>query len=342
MAMGAEDDQGVPVECYKHYVGRRPQVTWGAEMGERNLAFLRGLDAQYFVHIAETQAPLLETESRQYAAATIRVAYGQALETLMAVLGATLQAPGCPLGWMVSYQNNELRQVIQDLVTSPSGLSHTTWDLGRKPLLRFAGAVLEPAGWPADELNRRAALLSQAWSRWCHEFLDEISKAEFNAMKHGTRTQLGGFSFSIGHETAPGIPADPATMRTLGASEFGSTFAVPVKLEGRLHQTSRTVSRNWLPVAMVHGLHIMAASITNIVSFLRIHAGDDPTTCRFEFFSNDSVFESAWDRPGVHTISGFAPEVSREHITAWTAAEVNTELRENHERFLASRKDSCD
>ena len=49
------------------------------------------------------------------------------------------------------------------------------------------------------------------------------------------------------------------------ASEFGSTFAVPVKLEGRLHQTSRTVSRNWLPVAMVHGLHIMAASITNIV-----------------------------------------------------------------------------
>lgn len=340
MTMGAEDDQGVPVECYKHYLGRRPQVTWGAEMGERNLTFLRGLDPHYFVHIAETQAPLLETESRQYAAATIRVAYGQALETLMAVLGATLQAPGCPLGWMVSYQNNELRQVIEDLVTSPSGLSHTTWDLGSKPLLRLAGAVLEPAGWPADELNRRAALFSQAWSRWCHEFLDEISKAEFNAMKHGTRTQLGGFSFSIGYETAPGVAADLATMRTLGASEFGSTFAVPVKLQGRLHQTSRTVSRNWLPVAMVHSLHIMAASITNIVSFLRIRAGDDPTTCRYEFFSNDSVFERACDRPGVHTISGFAPEVTREHITAWTGAEVDMELREDHERFLASRKDS--
>ena len=99
MTMGAEDDQGVPVECYKHYLGRRPQVTWGAEMGERNLTFLRGLDPHYFVHIAETQAPLLETESRQYAAATIRVAYEELSNPVVGLIRR--RSVGCPIGRVV-------------------------------------------------------------------------------------------------------------------------------------------------------------------------------------------------------------------------------------------------
>lgn len=336
VGMENEEDQGALVGCCRHYVGRRPQVTWRAEMDQQNLSFLRGIDAHYFGHIADTHALLLETKSKHYAAAAIRVAYGQALETLMALIGATLQAPGCPSGWMVSYQNNELRQVVEDLV-SPEGLSHTTWDLGREPLHRLAGAVLEPAGWPDDVLDHRAALFGRAWTRWCHEFLDETFKAEYNAMKHGTRAQLGGFSLSIGLETTPGSAADPSSMRTLGASEFGCTFAVPVKLIGRLHQTSRTVSRNWSPLAMVYGLHLMAASITNILSFLRIRLGDDPTTCPIEFFPDDSIFERIWVRPSVHTMSGFEYAVAREHVTAWTSEEVDADLRDRRSRFLASR-----
>ena len=90
VGMENEEDQGALVGCCKHYVGRRPQVTWRAEMDQQNLSFLRGIDAHYFGHIADTHMLLLETESKHYAAAAIRVAYGQALETLMALIGATV------------------------------------------------------------------------------------------------------------------------------------------------------------------------------------------------------------------------------------------------------------
>jgi len=109
-----DHDDGVPLECATFFVGRQPQVVWGTDLREKNLEFLRGIDAGYFEHVALTHVPLLASENKHYAAAAIRIAHGQALETLMGLIAAALQATTCPLGWMLAYQNQHLKDAVID------------------------------------------------------------------------------------------------------------------------------------------------------------------------------------------------------------------------------------
>jgi len=115
-------------------VNTRPQVAWAWDLAERNLEFLRGIDVGYFEHVARTEGPILESDRSQYAAAAIRVVYGQALETFFALVAAAAQAPSCVVGWMLSYRNDELQSVITDLPSTSlpalaaSTMSATAYD----------------------------------------------------------------------------------------------------------------------------------------------------------------------------------------------------------------------
>jgi len=103
--------------CSAYFVGERPQVTWAWDLDDRNLRFLCGIDAGYFTHIASTEGALLESEARHFAVAALRVAYGQALETLFALAGAAVQAPGCVVGWMLAYRNDELLHLVRAMAS---------------------------------------------------------------------------------------------------------------------------------------------------------------------------------------------------------------------------------
>jgi len=58
---------------------------------------------------------LLEGDQKQYAAATLRIAYSQGLETLFALLCAVVQAPDCVIGWFLKYRNSELFELVRKI-----------------------------------------------------------------------------------------------------------------------------------------------------------------------------------------------------------------------------------
>lgn len=337
-----DPDDGVPVEYDAFFVGRQPQVMWGTSLREKNLEFLRGIDAGYFSHIALTNGPLLDGENKHYAAVAIRIAHGQALETLVGLIAAALQAPHCPLGWMVAYQNQHLKDAITDISGSIPDRSHLVPLANGQPLDLLAEETLEATPWPKEKKEFRARAFARCWKRWCAEFLDEYQTAEYNALKHGNRARLGGFMLAIGKEAEYGQLANPADMHPLVNSEFGSSFFVSEKVHGRLHQRPKRVSRNWSPVAMGQALLLMSMSIGNIVSFLRQMNGDDPGSCLFTAPTDDDVYDLPWQHaPGVSMMTGLDYRIESGDIEQWTSADVRerilrqyrTAVPDHHETF---------
>lgn len=300
------------MQCAAFLVNKRPQVMWAWDLADRNLEFLRGLDVRYFEHVAETQRELLRTDRSQFAAATIRVTYGQALETLFAFLGAATQAPECVVGWMLAYTTEELRSLIQDLP--------------RQVLVEMAKKIMAATQWDQEKQERLAARFGIVWSRWSSEFLDKRTQAEYNAFKHGMRAQPGGFSLAIGKEATPGVPPSSKSMVPLGSSAFGSAVFTAERLDGRLHVYPRRTKRNWNPDGMAQGLELLAMSIQNVVSYLRLVNRDDPAACRFEAPVDDGAFDLPWQSSTGITFSSMDLVVSREHIQPWTKEEVLARL----------------
>src|ERR1700749_2873767 len=71
-----------------------------------SLRFLQGVDHHYWEYQSAVHGQQLEAEDiahRQRAAAALRIAYGQGLEALFAFIGALVQAPSCPLAWLLAY-----------------------------------------------------------------------------------------------------------------------------------------------------------------------------------------------------------------------------------------------
>lgn len=332
-----DDDTGVPVECATFFVGRRAQVIWGTALAEKNLEYLRSIDAGYFDYVARTNAPLLDGENRHHAAAAIRIAYGQALETLMALISAALQATHCPLGWMLTYQNQQLMEAIADISTSDR--SYLVPLVAGDPLELLASEMFTATPWPEELQDSRAKAFAKCWQRWCGEFLDDYQTTEYNALKHGNRTRLGGFVLSIGPEIVPGQAADPTTMHTIGNSEFGSTFFTTAKIQGRLHQRPVRVFRNWSPLTMGNALLLMSMSISNIASFLRIRADDDPITCRFTVPTDENAYELPWQgTTGVNMMTGLDYLVGPGDIEPWNAGEVTKRIRRRYRSAQAAEQ----
>lgn len=323
-----DQDEGVPIECATFFVGRQPQVMWGTGLREKNLEFLRGIDAGYFEHVALTHGPLLQGENKHHAAAAIRIAHGQALETLMGLLAAALQATTCPLGWMLAYQNQQLKEAIVAISGSIPDRAHLVPLAPGRPLDLLAEGLMAATPWPKKTQQSRAKAFARCWERWCREFLDDYQTAEYNALKHINRTQLGGgLMLAIGQEVEYGQPADPGSMHTVVNSEFGSSFFVPEKIHTRPHQRPKRISRNWSPTAMGHALILMGMSIGNIASFLRRMNGEDPESCLFSAPRDDHAFEFPWqDVPSLSMVAGFDYRIEAGDIELWDADEVRERI----------------
>ena len=311
-----------------YFVNDWPQVTWAWDLEDRNLQFLRSIDPDYFVHIARTHAPLLDgaDASPQYAAAAIRIAHAQAVETLFALLAAVAQAPRAPIGWMLAYSNADLRDVTAALM-SPRGLTdHSAWKRA-VTLGDLSEIVVDRAAWDNEKKVQVATSYLRLWRLWSASILDENQIAEYNSFKHGSRAALGGHGVAIGREDTYGVPAPQENRVSLGGSPFGSTFYTPVVLDGKLHRYPRRQSHNWSAVALVSGLELLAMSIRNVTGCLRILGGDDPTTCRFEVPQDPDAFGAPFTPIGGITSSSLDLHLGPDNIERLTKPEVLKKLR---------------
>lgn len=282
---------------------------WDFDHRSSTLEYLEGIDPDYFATIAALLAAQLDSEDAIATSVALRVLYHQGAETLISLLGAAAQGPTVVPAWIAKCSTEDLKTVAQRLrhgspLLTEVGTQSFTFDDVSAYVHRFA--------W-TDESGPEstAARFGELWRRLAGELLDDTSRAEYNALKHGTRVLPGGFSLSVGAEETPGIAAPAEKMRSLGGSRFGSTFFVaePVR-EARWHIRTRRTSLNWLPEPLVQRLGLISISISNIVAALRCDLGVDPATVKFVRPTPPAVFDEAWARsPGVSSTS-FSPIIS--------------------------------
>jgi hypothetical protein len=251
----------VKLEHRVFVVDESPYCLWGwGDLRALNLAFLEGIEPTYFQYLAEVHTRDTTREEEQKAAIALRTAYSQGLETLFALLGATVQAPGCAIGWVTKYTNRDLDNLVRKI--------HE-----RKPILSIFRASALSWDTIAETIHSQLALedkekeakikagYGRLWMRHAHDFIDRTNSQEYNSIKHGFRVKPGGFWMSIGAEEKPGVRAPKEKMTLLGKSDYGSSFWIPEALATnkklRHHFRLNRQFKNWNPVDLAFGLHLL-------------------------------------------------------------------------------------
>jgi hypothetical protein len=282
----------------KFVVNETPYCFWDLDVRGKNLEFINKIDSKYFEHVADVHGELLEAEQKQYAAATLRIAYSQGLETLFALLCAVVQAPDCIIGWFLKYRNTELFDLVRKIsegqvIYSKLRCHAVDWSV-------IADLVFSQFSTGEDETDKRIRTnFARLWSYFASDFLNEKFELEYNSIKHGSRAKMGGFYLAVGLEDVPGVPAPPERMQTIANSVFGSSFFVSERLHDSRNFTVSHQGLNWIPENYVDALHLISASIHNVVAFLRIFHGVPLSEVPFAWYDDDETYELPWSRsPG--------------------------------------------
>lgn len=309
------------MQVARFVVDETPYACWDWDLKEKNLDFLRGIDAEYFWYVAEMNAEHLEGEAKHRAALAIRLAYSQGLEALFALLCSAIQAPECAVGWMLVYRPSDLRKLVSKINARASVLSRVT----RPPVTWDGLAEHVHAHLPYEAEKRRWIQegFAKLWRRWSRELEDESLSVEYNSVKHGLRARPGGFSLRIGKEKEYAVPPPEEEMKSLGGSVFGTSYFKVERIDGsRLNFRPRRESRNWDPGNMLNGLGLMSMSIKNTVSFLRILNGDPSNQCEFGSPDRKEAFDEPWRRCVGPISFGLDTAIGPGDIRACTKEEV--------------------
>lgn len=277
----------------------QPYCVWEWDLQDRNNRFLERIDSKYFQFVAEVNHPHLEGDKKQLAAAALRIAYHHGQETLFALIGAVLQAPQCVPAWLQRYETRQLRSLVHDISNGTSGLlnrlgiSNVSWH-------SIAQVIISAHYDDEDRKVETKCEFGKLWSRLATDFLSDGPIAEYNSLKHGFRTSLGGFQLTVGVEDTPGQPAKPENMKYLGGSVYGTHYYVPEPpLNSTLSKKDpnfrlRSNSLNWNAEAIAARLLLIAMSIQNIVAFAKIYNGCDPKKVEFTRPVETKVFLEPW------------------------------------------------
>lgn len=307
-------------------VGERVFCLWDENIKRRNLDFLNGIDPAYFEYLADINFEKLGDEKEdvhQHAALAIRTAFSQGLETLFALIFASIQAPHCVPVWMNLYKNNELYDLVHRVSNHKKFLSllQPKYPVNWNSLSNVIHETLI-----LEDKEKEASIkngFGNLWSQLATIYLQEGFLKEYNSIKHGLRIRSGGFSFAIGAEDKPGVPAPPERMVLIGKGEFGKSY---LNIEGiadsKRHIQITKNSRNWDPEDMAWGLKLI--SISNIISSLEILSGKKPEEIQFHWPSDLDAFKEPVKRTkslGV-TSAGFKTTIPKEVVTNFPKEEI--------------------
>lgn len=269
----------------------RPLMVWDVNHSQTQEHFLRSVDPTYFRYLAGIHRSQLEGEDSLSAAVALRATYSHAVESLFAFIGAAIQAPRCPAGWLLMYKNEDLRNLIEKIS-------------GRKPFLN--GWNLDRAGWReivnfvlpwdtgdnvGDEVREASA---QLWASLAGDLVDGPFVDEYNSLKHGLRVGSGGWFLNVGAEEVPGVPAPPERMRRIVSSRFGSSFLRSLKVK-KDHWELAERRVNWNPEVFARRIPLVADSIENVLTFLKDVNGVDAQNLHLNFINSEMVSEALTD-----------------------------------------------
>lgn len=312
-------------------VNEEPYCIWEVDLKQRNKEFLDGIDVNYFDYILNAH---LSTDDEKRASIVLRATFHHALETMVSLLGAYIQAPDCVYAWIAKCSNPDLRALLQKVnkgnttVFTKLKIKNVSW--------KSIAEVIFRSYLPGTEKNRRTTeAFSKLWQRLTYEYLDENHINEYNSLKHGFRVKSGGFGLSVGIEHEYGVSPPENEMQLIGYSEHGTSFFKLENIGDRKRSRnvrSRKVLLNWKIEKIALLIQLISISITNITSALLIANGAKPSTLKFVRPSKDDDFEKPWEySPGV-TSCNLDFSIDESWVTPTTRAELLKKLFEFRRR----------
>jgi hypothetical protein len=301
-------------------VNETPYCLWDVNLEKTTLQFVKGIDPKYFEHIARIHGNLLEGEERKYAATALRVAYGQGLETLFALIGAVVQAPHFIVGWMLKYKNSELYDLINKinsrrLVLTQMAEKDVSWQ-------SISNLILQKVSTGDSEHDQKIREeFANLWERFATDFLDENKKYEYNSIKHGSRAAMGGLKLTIGRKPKPRVADASEKMLTLLESEFGASFFVPENLGNSRNFTLNQFHATWRAENLIAALQLISVSIDNILNFIKMLYVDDGRQIKFSFPLEFEDFQRPWREVGEGVVK-MGSVIRKENIEPLTANEI--------------------
>jgi hypothetical protein len=316
-------------------VDERPFCVWDIDLKKRSIEFLESLDPSYFEYVANINLQNIDdgdnarSKESQHAALAMRTAYSQALETLFALISASVQAPRCVPAWINLYRSYELRNVVDKIHNYKPLLSQIRFDVlewSTISEITFQSLVVE-------DKEKEAAIktgFSRLWSRFASDFLDEGFTDEYNSIKHGLRVRPGGFYIAMGPQNKPGQPAEKMTL--FGKSDFGSGYLTADRIGDLKHHVQmKQHHRNWNPEDIAWGLHMASISISNVQSAIKVLNGIQPDQVQFHWPEDLSSLLEPWKRSrhiGVTSMSGFGVLIQPNFIEPFSKEKIIADYKE--------------
>jgi hypothetical protein len=323
-----QDEAGAQVEYTTIVVGKRPLVIydWTHRRGQDR--FLDGIDPDFFRYVAAAHEAQLGGDHDAQAAVALRLAYAHALETLFALIGAAIQAPHCPAGWVLNYRTGDLRTLVKTISHSPIGEIRepviSTW-LPEHADWYCVTNTLIPRLPDLDETDALRAASARLWAGLARDLNDDDLHDEYNSLKHGFRVRSGEWFIKMGIEDVRGVAPPPEKMRLMGSSQYGSDFLRSVKLaEGQAEQRVVEDQRvNWNPAVLAKRIPLIADSIHNVLNALRAFRGRRRDGLEFHLFTGVDVAEALHD-PSLAGMSKLRtrPNIPVETLPPFTRAEI--------------------
>ncbi len=170
-------------------------------------------------------------------------------------------------------------------------------------MFEISKSIFQYSNFSKNKSDNTIKLFSSLWRRLSNEFLDPNNIDEYNSLKHGFRIQPGGTRIRFGVEKTRGVSPPESEFKTLGNTQYGSTFfkveTIPETRKNRSIRTRR-ISNNWSFERVALMLQLVNISIKNIVQSLLILNGTDPNKTKFFRPENESDFSKPWNfSPGL-------------------------------------------
>jgi hypothetical protein len=284
---------------------------WGTDTGRLNREFLDNTNPEFFNYFAKGQTDALAGDERQLAALMLRLAYAHALETLFALLGAAIQAPHCPIGWLMQYQSKQLFSLIRKLVAEQPVLwtkpHAANWLSISREIHRFE----LPDSAKSDRIKQWFA---NTWARLAADFVDQAASDEYNSIKHGFRAAPGGSYFRL---AAPGESEPFFESR----AEFGTKFFAREWLDRPVNFHLQYAQRSWSPVALSARIEIIVVCIGNLLSYLRSEH-KLTATVRYKWPEENEGLALAWKSEGLLVTMKSGSDIRLADIEPKSAAEI--------------------
>ncbi len=279
-------------------VDDEPYCLWEVNIKERNNEYLDSIDHGFFEYLGVINFEEIEGDEKKRAATAIRMAYFQGIETLFLLIGALIQGHDCVYAWVAKCMSGDLREIVRKISKGTNAIKGKvkielyTWESIAKVV--FAYAYPEEA-----KIEETAKAYAKVWGILAQEYLNKTNTMEYNSIKHGIRARSGGFGLAVGVEVEYGKPAPKENMKSLGHSEFGSSFFALERVgesKGSKNRSykSRRHSVNWNPESLVLQLQLISMSIGNLVSILKILNGAAAGTVKFTRPVDIEDFEKPW------------------------------------------------